>query len=65
MPKMPEMSMGEPTNEDRIFDRAMKMRLLFHIPKNQPLLIWNVEEGDDQVYKLLIRGGGENEGLLH
>lgn len=55
MPKMPEMPMGEPTKEDKIFDRAMKMRLLFHIPKNEPVLIWDVEEGNDRVYKFLIK----------
>jgi len=64
MPKIPEMPMCEPTKEDRICDEAMSMRLLFHIPKSQPVLIWNVAQGSGEVYKILLQGG-KNEGILH
>lgn len=55
MPEMPEMPMDEPTQEERVWDEAMRMRLLFQIPKNQPVLIWDVKEGNEEVYQLLIK----------
>jgi hypothetical protein len=37
-PLMPPMPMGEPTREDRAFDECIRMRLLFGIPGEQPIV---------------------------